>query len=555
MFEQALHLSIQEVINEFPTSQQTRLRNAARTLRMPYWDWAMDSGDGRTVPTSMRDKTVTVNGPRGQVTINNPLYSYTWGSSLPSEMLGGPWNNFATTLRRPVANPTRSNNNEMNARFNTLRVSLRDRIYNLFAARPVPSFGSVATSQIGARNALNVVDSFESIHDPIHNTAGGETGGHMYYLDYSAFDPLFWLHHTNVDRLFAMYQVTTPNTFISNAPITRPMAQWNAGEPKNAYTPLKPFTKNTNGDFFTSMDVKQTTVLGYYYPETRNNNAADVYSAVSRLYGPGRATLRKREGEYEPIQYQGRQYQEGEDNYVLNIIANRYALDGSYDIHCFLENPHNGSKPYPIANGTASAAPAYPTASGSPSYGSDEEDCDVSPDDYTQNPNYIGNYGILGMTHADKEYKVMTSGVLPLTTALQGKHAAGYLPSLCREEVEQYLKKYLSCKVINGEKEVPADEIPDLHFGVKACPVKPPKNPGEMPEMGDYEDIPSVTENWPAGQPYKHELTPLEIVTEGEYVPEGPNGEKPDDEEGYCVSKQTIHYVDPAGNFLYEEMA
>jgi tyrosinase len=498
---------------------------------------------------------------------------------MPSEMGGGPWNNWATTLRRPVGNPTRSNNNEMNARFGTLRVSLRDRIYNLFAARPVPNFGSVATSQVGAR-INNVVDSIESIHDAAHNTAGGETGGHMYYLDYSAFDPFFWLHHTNVDRLFAMFQVTTPNTFIANAPITRPMAQWNQGEQKNAYTPLKPFTKNANGDYFTSMDAKFTTPFGYFYPETRNNNAQDVYNAVSRLYGPGRPTIRKRHDENETstgydgtTQYEGRPFKEGEENYVLNVIANRYALPGSYSIHCFLGNPTNGtnsSAPYPVANSTA---PAYPVSSGSP-YSNSTEDCDVAEDDYTLSPNYIGNYAVLGMTHPDTTNPLITSGALPLTTCLQGKHAAGHLPSLSRDHVEKYLKQHLSCKVLGeGNKEIPADTIPDLHFGVKACPVKPGKNEGDMPEFGEYTDVPGVTENMPAGKPYVHELKPIEEVTwpdyEGGYTPaptepEGPSGSpsgewpyptSPESEEGYCVSKQTIKYVDPQGNFLYEEMS
>ena len=29
----------------------------------------------------------------------------------------------------------------------------------------------------------------------------------MTYLDYSAFDPIFWLHHCMIDRIFAMWQV------------------------------------------------------------------------------------------------------------------------------------------------------------------------------------------------------------------------------------------------------------------------------------------------------------------------------------------------------------
>ena len=37
--------------------------------------------------------------------------------------------------------------------------------------------------------------SFEDIHNSVHTQTGG-TGGDMSDLDTSAFDPIFWLHHT-----------------------------------------------------------------------------------------------------------------------------------------------------------------------------------------------------------------------------------------------------------------------------------------------------------------------------------------------------------------------
>jgi len=37
--------------------------------------------------------------------------------------------------------------------------------------------------------------SLEDIHNSIHVAVGGNMG-HMSELDYSAFDPVFWLHHT-----------------------------------------------------------------------------------------------------------------------------------------------------------------------------------------------------------------------------------------------------------------------------------------------------------------------------------------------------------------------
>ena len=57
-------------------------------------------------------------------------------------------------------------------------------------------------------------DSIESLHDSIHNTVGGVNYGHMQVIDVSAFDPVFWLHHAMVDRIFAMWQSIYPDTYM-----------------------------------------------------------------------------------------------------------------------------------------------------------------------------------------------------------------------------------------------------------------------------------------------------------------------------------------------------
>ena len=59
-----VRVTVQEVIETFPSSQRQRWRNAAVNLRMPYWDWAQDGGSN-TVPTVIRDSQVTVEKPQG----------------------------------------------------------------------------------------------------------------------------------------------------------------------------------------------------------------------------------------------------------------------------------------------------------------------------------------------------------------------------------------------------------------------------------------------------------------------------------------------------------
>lgn len=555
VFEQALYQSIQEVIATFPSGQQQRWRNAASTFRMPYWDWATVALGGPNVPAEITTQRVTVTKPSGQVTINNPLYSYTWGNSLPAEIGSGPYNSFATTLRRPISNPTRSNDRELNSRFGAIRNELRDRVYSLFASKQ--SWGYASTSQIGVQVRDNLgsrTDSFESIHDLIHVTAGGESGGHMYFLDYSSFDPIFWLHHTNVDRLLAMYQLIVPNSYVANGNINRPMAQWNQGEGKNGNSPLKPFTKDTSGNYFTSGDVRETRTLGYFYPETRDRTASQVSQAVTSLYGNG-----KRLSKRDPAtgRHLGRRFEEGDYNTVLSVVADKYALSGSYVVHCFVGKPgSNSTAPYPTTNSTG----AYTNST------------DSYTGDFTEDPNYVGAHGVLGgtMKGGNASYPVMTEGCIPLTTALQGKQADGEIKSLHPDDVKDYLKDNLYCKVIGPDgKELGEDDLPDYHITVKSCAVTPPSSDDELPSYGEYVDIPDVTKHLLGGKPFKYVPSPFDIpLPEGSDYNEHPSpSEEPQsyptgvlpyptlpwEEEGYCATKQTIEYVDEAGNFLYAE--
>ncbi|CBX98175.1 hypothetical protein IAQ61_010273 [Plenodomus lingam] len=579
LFEQAWYQCVLEVVAEFPSDQQTRWRNAAATLRIPYWDFAIDAGEA--VPSAIRDQRVTVTKPSGPATIPNPLYSYSWGQSVPSEVGTTPWNNWPTTLRRPVGNPTRSNNNELLARLNAARANLRDRIFALFASKQ--KFGDVATSAIGVRTSTSGsgVDSFESVHDTIHNTVGGESGGHMYHLEIAAYEPIFFLLHAGVDRLTAMYQLIVPDSYVSPGNIQKPMAQWNTGEPKNSYTPLKPFTKDNAGNYFNSMDVRETRSLGYHYLETADRSYQQVARAVTALYGGGSNTMTKRTDD-KTGQFLGRSFKEGDYHYVLNIIASKFAMDGSYTVHCFLGKPSDkttgsSTAPYPVENSTVPYPITNATGPG-PIENSTSPDCnstleaDYDPSqDYTQGPNYVGSYGILGGMKAGggnaSALPLMTRGSIPLTTALQGKEHFGELASLKPEDVEPYLAEHLHIKVVGLKGELDPDEIPHFHVSVGSTKVILPENEDDLPDLSSpYKVLHDATINVPAGKPFEYVPTALDIPLPDspEYIVPSQDGKRPTtpfpvpnlpwEEDGYCASKQVIHYVDPAGNFLYAEM-
>jgi tyrosinase len=83
------------------------------------------------------------------------------------------------------------------------------RLYNLLTSHDdFTQFETYAAQDPRNPNA----DSLESIHDAIHGITGGN--GHMTFLDYSAFDPLFMLHHAMVDRVFAIWQALHPDSYV-----------------------------------------------------------------------------------------------------------------------------------------------------------------------------------------------------------------------------------------------------------------------------------------------------------------------------------------------------
>ncbi|KAI9759972.1 MAG: hypothetical protein M1840_002760 [Geoglossum simile] len=111
----------------------------------------------------------------------------------------------------------------------------------------------------------------ESIHDGVHVNVGGS----MAVVNYAAFDPIFHLHHTNVDRLMAMYQNIQPGNTMTPGPRSNTLAL--GGGPAvsdTPTTPLYPF-RHPGGNEWTPDELKSYTSifdLGYSYPEVPQPN-------------------------------------------------------------------------------------------------------------------------------------------------------------------------------------------------------------------------------------------------------------------------------------------
>ena len=83
------------------------------------------------------------------------------------------------------------------------------------------NFAGMSYNQFSGQNLFTYFGGIEDMHNSIHGYVGGR--GHMSDPRISSFDPIFWLHHTNIDRMFAIWQglYDNPNsasTFVQEKP-------------------------------------------------------------------------------------------------------------------------------------------------------------------------------------------------------------------------------------------------------------------------------------------------------------------------------------------------
>jgi tyrosinase len=132
-------------------------------------------------------------------------------------------------------------------------------------------------------------NSLEGIHDEIHGLVGGQMG----YPQVAGLDPLFFLHHCNVDRLLSLWSAINPGVWVKSGPAEGGTWTIPANATIDANTPLTPFWDTRTG-YWASSGVTKTTVLGYTYPEFNGldlGNQSAVRQAiiqyVNNQYGPG----------------------------------------------------------------------------------------------------------------------------------------------------------------------------------------------------------------------------------------------------------------------------
>lgn len=131
--------------------------------------------------------------------------------------------------------------------------------------------------------------SIEGLHNNYHVYVGGFSGddsntGHMSCVPVAAFDPVFWIHHCQIDRLFAIWQAVNPSHWFDELPTAgqRALADGNLLPFRRAAAALKPTTTSDGKPrYWTPNQARDPEALGYTYPDVadKSSKSADQLRA------------------------------------------------------------------------------------------------------------------------------------------------------------------------------------------------------------------------------------------------------------------------------------
>jgi tyrosinase len=362
---------------------------------------------------------------------------------------------------------------------------------------------------LGPQSDPRFYDSLESIHGQIHGLVG--KNGHMGVVDFAAFDPVFWLHHCNVDRLFAIWQALNPTRFVIPRVNESGTFATAAGTVENADSPLPPFWQ-APGKLWTSSGARDTRTFKYTYPELemwadkpQDVRRANLRTQINKLYGatapvaairpnifapkpaapaappaggdkaqqplaqkpaapaaPAHKPVGKDEVEFTEDTSHDHKEDHSKSSYyewIANIRVEKYAVKTTFFIHIFLGD---------------------------------------FTDDYMkwgEDPNLIGSHVVFGTNldhtgcerclQSNHKQKLVT-GTIPLTGALGDKLGAGKIANLNPDLVVPYLKDNLHWRIQkHDDTPIERSEIPTLKIAVGHAHVEPPTSVAEFPKWGE----------------------------------------------------------------------
>jgi tyrosinase len=373
------------------------------------------------------------------------------------------------------------------------RASIAQRLYNLFSG--YDNYTTFSNNAFGPQ-----VDSIESLHDTIHSLVGGfgpgqavSQAGHMGYVQWSAFDPVFFLHHTMVDRVLAIWQALHPTAWVTPSRALVNSYTIRRGQTVSSNTALAPFFSSVNGSFWDSDGVRDHTKFGYTYAEllqgpiiTPNNvavAAAQVRTAkqaVNRMYGsfsPANLFLKELRASGFKTSSSDKRVKGG--NVARSAMASKIFVGDRY--REWTANVYVGKQALAEDGVGASSVNFF--------LGGDVPRGD--PRDWSTAPNHVGTMGVFasagryGSNSPGNGHEVAVSATMPLTAALVKKVASGELQSLEPGDVEGYLKANLKRVVLGRKGEVVVECVEGVRIEIVSSEVAAPWSEEELPRWGE----------------------------------------------------------------------
>jgi tyrosinase len=157
------------------------LRDIDGSVSLPWWDWTSDDSHANGLPAAYADTTIA-----------NPLLSGVTG--LPQQTLNRIQAQVPDTLDFTVNPPQ------------TVRA-------------PGPPGDLPTAATIESILEASTFDDFSTQLEDQHNLVHGWVGGAMGIVPIAAFDPIFFAHHTMIDRLWYLWQLRNPNAGVGTVPL------------------------------------------------------------------------------------------------------------------------------------------------------------------------------------------------------------------------------------------------------------------------------------------------------------------------------------------------
>ncbi|KAF9222229.1 Di-copper centre-containing protein [Gyrodon lividus] len=225
----------QQIENSYPAEVGFWV-GASKQLRFPYWDWADHKVSESGFPSLFYEETLTVIGMgRQTVDVPNPLASFKF-PYIPEDFQDvtregvdkAYFTKWPATYRQAAesAEPVGSDIDKLQKALKAQAEDLRTKVGMLFSfsddmdsSLTYDEFSNTLNESRQQKNYFNA-GSLEGVHNSIHGiivrttllipdlpyTQGGN--GHMGNPDYAGFDPFFYFHHANVDRIHKPYSWT-----------------------------------------------------------------------------------------------------------------------------------------------------------------------------------------------------------------------------------------------------------------------------------------------------------------------------------------------------------